>query len=136
MKPNTWMRPTLWLAAVGLGLSAMFAPTAEAQELLPFASNSGPLLALAPADGQREGGAGEEAGKEESRGGLSKEELSKLAQNPVANLTPIINQPSPGPGVRSAFGLCDINPSLFLSPDWQLRAQLHVLLPQEIFSRK
>jgi hypothetical protein len=97
MKPNTWMRPTLWLAAVGLGLSAMFAPTAEAQELLPFASNSGPLLALAPADGQREGGAGEEAGKEESRGGLSKEELSKLAQNPVANL---IRVPFP----RACFG--------------------------------
>jgi len=31
-------------------------------------------------------------------------------------IVPIINQPSPGPGIRSAFGLGDINPSLFLSP--------------------
>ena len=29
---------------------------------------------------------------------------------------PIINQPSPAPGIRSAFGLGDINPTLFLSP--------------------
>jgi hypothetical protein len=29
---------------------------------------------------------------------------------------PIINQPSPAPGIQSAFGLGDINPSLFLSP--------------------
>ena len=29
---------------------------------------------------------------------------------------PIINQPSPAPGIPSAFGLGDINPSLFLSP--------------------
>ena len=28
----------------------------------------------------------------------------------------IINQPFPAPGIRSAFGLGDINPSLFLSP--------------------
>jgi len=31
-------------------------------------------------------------------------------------IVPIINQPSPAPGIRSAFGLGDINPSLFLSP--------------------
>jgi hypothetical protein len=31
-------------------------------------------------------------------------------------IIPIINQPSPFPGVDSAFGLGDINPSLFLSP--------------------
>jgi hypothetical protein len=31
-------------------------------------------------------------------------------------ITPIINQPSIAPGVRSAAGLGDINPSLFLSP--------------------
>ena len=31
-------------------------------------------------------------------------------------IMPIINQPSPAPGVESAFGLGDINPTLFLSP--------------------
>jgi hypothetical protein len=31
-------------------------------------------------------------------------------------ITPIINQPSLFPGVESAFGLGDINPSFFLSP--------------------
>jgi hypothetical protein len=31
-------------------------------------------------------------------------------------ITPIINLPSPAPGVRSAFGLGDLNPSFFLSP--------------------
>jgi hypothetical protein len=31
-------------------------------------------------------------------------------------IMPIINQPSPAPGVRSAFGLGDINPTFFLSP--------------------
>jgi hypothetical protein len=31
-------------------------------------------------------------------------------------IIPIINQPSPAPGVRSAFGLGDINPSFFFSP--------------------
>ena len=31
-------------------------------------------------------------------------------------IMPIINQPSPAPGVRSAFGLGDINPSFFFSP--------------------
>jgi len=31
-------------------------------------------------------------------------------------IMPIINQPSPAPGVPSAFGLGDINPSLFFSP--------------------
>jgi hypothetical protein len=31
-------------------------------------------------------------------------------------IVPIINQPSPAAGIRSAFGLGDINPSLFLSP--------------------
>jgi hypothetical protein len=30
-------------------------------------------------------------------------------------IMPIINQPSPAPGIPSAFGLGDINPSLFLS---------------------
>jgi hypothetical protein len=29
---------------------------------------------------------------------------------------PIINQPSPAPGIPSAVGLGDINPTLFLSP--------------------
>jgi hypothetical protein len=31
-------------------------------------------------------------------------------------IIPVINQPSPAPGFRSAFGLGDINPTLFLSP--------------------
>ena len=31
-------------------------------------------------------------------------------------IMPIINQPSPAPGIPSAFGLGDINPNLFLSP--------------------
>lgn len=31
-------------------------------------------------------------------------------------IVPIINQPSPAPGISSAFGLGDINPTLFLSP--------------------
>ncbi len=31
-------------------------------------------------------------------------------------VTPIINQPSPAPGIRSAFGIGDINPSFFFSP--------------------
>jgi len=31
-------------------------------------------------------------------------------------ILPIINQPSPAPGIRSAFGLGDLNPTLFLSP--------------------
>ena len=31
-------------------------------------------------------------------------------------ILPIIDQPSPAPGVRSAFGLGDVNPTLFLSP--------------------
>lgn len=31
-------------------------------------------------------------------------------------ILPTINQPSPAPGIRSAFGLGDLNPTLFLSP--------------------
>src|SRR5271165_3962848 len=31
-------------------------------------------------------------------------------------IMPIINQPSPAPGIESAFGLGDINPTVFLSP--------------------
>ena len=31
-------------------------------------------------------------------------------------IMPIINQPSPAPGISSAFGLGDINPTFFLSP--------------------
>ena len=31
-------------------------------------------------------------------------------------IIPIINQPSPAPGIPSAFGLGDINPTVFLSP--------------------
>jgi hypothetical protein len=31
-------------------------------------------------------------------------------------ILPIINQPAPAPGIRSVFGLGDLNPTLFLSP--------------------
>ncbi len=111
----------------------------------------------APAEPAPPGGGSQEASQ---GGGMSQEELAKLAQNPVANLmsfpfqnnfnvgvgpnnacqyvlnfqpvipitlndnwnlitrwiVPVINQPSPAPGVRSAFGMGDINPSFFLSP--------------------
>jgi hypothetical protein len=120
-------------------------------------------LTMTPAESEPSSGGGmvtenqKESGKE---GGLSQEELAKLAQNPVANLMsfpfqnnfnfgvgpdrvtqyvmnfqpvipitltedwnlitrwilPVIEQPSPASGIRSAFGLGDFNPSLFLSP--------------------
>jgi hypothetical protein len=114
-------------------------------------------LTLAAADSEPVAGG---SGETEDKGGLSKEELAKLAQNPIANLMsfpfqnnfnfgvgpnqvcqyvmnfqpvipitlnedwnlitrwilPTINQPSPAPGVRSAFGLGDFNPSFFFSP--------------------
>ena len=117
-------------------------------------------LTLGPADEPAGGGGGGQAKDDEAKGGLSAEELAKIAQNPVANMisvpfqnnfnfdvgpnkvtqyvmnfqpvipialsedwnlitrwiTPIINQPSPAPGVRSAFGIGDINPTFFLSP--------------------
>ena len=117
-------------------------------------------LTLGPADEPAGGGGVGQAKEDEAKGGLSAEELAKIAQNPVANMisipfqnnfnfdvgpnkatqylmnfqpvipitlnenwnlitrwiTPIINQPSPAPGVRSAFGLGDINPTFFLSP--------------------
>jgi hypothetical protein len=117
-------------------------------------------LTLAPADEPAGGGGGAPAKEDEDKGGLSAEELAKIAQNPVANMisvpfqnnfnfdvgankvtqyimnfqpvipislndnwnlitrwiTPIISQPSSAPGVRSAAGLGDINPTFFLSP--------------------
>jgi hypothetical protein len=117
-------------------------------------------LTLAPADEPAGGGGGGQAKADEDKGGLSAEELAKIAQNPVANMislpfqhnfnfdvgpnkvtqyvmnfqpvipislndkwnlitrwiTPVISQPSPAPGVRSAAGLGDINPTFFLSP--------------------
>jgi hypothetical protein len=117
-------------------------------------------LTLAAADEPAGGGGGGQAKEGEEKGGLSEEELAKIAQNPVANLIsvpfqnnfnfgigpnkatqwdlnfqpvipitlnedwnlitrtilPIINQPSPARGIRSAFGLGDINPTLFISP--------------------
>ena len=117
-------------------------------------------LTLAPAEPESAGGGGTTSDTKEEEGGMSKEELAKLAQNPIANLIsfpfqnnfnfgvgpnnavqyvmnfqpvipitlnedwnlitrwilPVINQPSPAPGVRSAFGLGDFNPSFFLSP--------------------
>jgi len=135
---------------------ALAAATAPAQD---FLGGDHPLT-LAPADEPAGGGAAAETKEGEAQGGLSAEELAKIAQNPVANMisipfqnnfnfdvgpnkatqyllnfqpvvpitlnedwnlitrwiTPIINQPSPAPGVRSAFGIGDINPSFFLSP--------------------
>src|SRR5208282_2088291 len=117
-------------------------------------------LTLAAADEPAGGGGGGQAKEDEAKGGLSAEELAKIAQNPVANMisipfqnnfnfdvgpnkvtqyimnfqpvipitlnenwnlitrwiTPIIDQPSPAPGVRSAWGIGDINPTFFLSP--------------------
>ena len=117
-------------------------------------------LTLAPADESAGGGGGGPAKADEAKGGLSAEELAKIAQNPVANMisipfqnnfnfgvgpnkvtqyvlnfqpvvpitlnedwtlltrwiTPIIDQPSPAPGVRSASGLGDLNPTFWLSP--------------------
>jgi len=115
---------------------------------------------FAPADEPAGGGGGTSNKEGEAKGGLSEEELARIAQNPVANLIsvpfqnnfnfgvgpnevtqyilnvqpvipislgedwnlitrtiiPTINQPSPAPGVPSAFGLGDINPTFFLSP--------------------
>ena len=117
-------------------------------------------LTLAAADEPAGGGGGAPAKESEDQGGLSEEELAKIAQNPVANLIsvpfqnnfnfgigpnkvtqwdlniqpvipiglsedwnlitrtiiPIIDLPSPAPGMRSASGMGDINPSFFLSP--------------------
>ena len=120
-------------------------------------------LTLAMAESEPAGGSGAAAAEPkegEAQGGLSKEELAKMAQNPIANLMsfpfqnnfnfgvgpnnvsqyvlnfqpvipitlnedwnlitrwilPTINQPSPAPGIRSAFGLGDLNPSFFFSP--------------------
>jgi hypothetical protein len=42
--------------------------------------------------------------------------LSKDWNLITRTIMPIINQPSPAPGIRSAFGLGDINPTVFLSP--------------------
>jgi hypothetical protein len=42
--------------------------------------------------------------------------LSKDWNLITRTIIPIINQPYPAPGIPSAFGLGDINPSLFLSP--------------------
>jgi hypothetical protein len=116
--------------------------------------------APAPADASSSDASGAGDNQSAAKGGLSEEELAKIAQNPVANMIsvpfqnnfnfdvgpnntcqyvlnvqpvipitlnenwnlitrwimPIINQPSPAPGVRSAFGLGDINPSFFFSP--------------------
>ena len=133
---------------------ALGATTAYAQTASSFYHP----LTLAAAD--EAAGGGGQAKEGEDKGGLSEEELAKIAQNPVANLIsvpfqnnfnfgigpntvtewdlniqpvipislskdwnlitrtiiPVINLPSPAPGVRSAFGLGDINPTLFLSP--------------------
>jgi hypothetical protein len=43
-------------------------------------------LTLAPADDPAGGGGGGQAKEDEEKGGLSAEELAKIAQNPVANM--------------------------------------------------
>ena len=155
-----FLAPALALT-LGAGVSAQtFSnPTGAPSDQSLFRSHELSLTLARADEGSAGGGAGGEK-EGESQGGLSKEELAKLAQNPVANLisvpfqnnfnfgvgpnnvcqyvlnvqpvipitlndnwnlitrwiTPIINQPSPAPGVRSASGLGDINPSFFLSP--------------------
>jgi hypothetical protein len=150
------------LAAMNLHAQELGTPSrGEGEEMrAPSLQSHGPLFAQAPAQEQTGAGAAASTREGESKGGLSKEELAKLAQNPVANLisvpfqnnfnfgvgpnntcqyvlnfqpvipltlsedwnlitrwvTPIINQPSPAPGIRSASGLGDINPTFFLSP--------------------
>jgi hypothetical protein len=148
---------TVAALAVGIHLGAEEPASSSGRETSSFYK---PLsLAMASAD-QSQTGAASEAKDEEGQGGLSKEALAKLAQNPVANLMsfpfqnnfnfgvgpnhvcqyvlnfqpvipitlnedwnlitrwilPVINQPSPAPGIRSAFGLGDFNPSFFFSP--------------------
>ena len=149
------------LLAGGLSLSAQeFGDPAPAPPDHPLFRPHELSLTLARADDAAGGGGAAEAKESEAKGGPSKEELAKLAQNPVANMisvpfqnnfnfglgpkhvcqyvlnvqpvipitlseswnlitrwiTPIISQPSPAPGVHSASGLGDINPTFFLSP--------------------
>jgi hypothetical protein len=153
------MNKTPVLIGLALGFSCALAlSTAQAQNHTAFDGS----LTLAPADAASSAGGGTNAEPTTGgdQGGLSAEELAKIAQNPVANMIsipfqnnfnfgvgpnkvtqyilnfqpvipitlndnwnlitrwilPIINQPSPAPGVRSAFGLGDMNPSFFLSP--------------------
>ena len=140
--------------AVSLNIEAQTSGTPTGDEPSSFYKP----LALAAAESS--GGGGSAESKNEEQGGMSKEELAKMAQNPIANLMsfpfqnnfnfgvgpnnamqyvmnfqpvipitlnddwnlitrwilPTINQPSPAPGVRSAFGLGDFNPSFFISP--------------------
>src|SRR5215469_1835740 len=88
------MKSNTKLAACGLTLGVLMASVANAAELPPFESGSGPLLGnhefgltLVPADDQ--GGGGGEAEEGEAKGELSKEELAKLAQNPIGNIISI-----------------------------------------------
>src|SRR5271169_3126898 len=131
-----------------LPLAALFAAGLALSAPAQTGSSFYRPLTLAPADEPAGGGAGAPAKEDEEKGGLSAEELAKIAQNPVANMisvpfqnnfnfdvgpskvtqyimnfqpvipitlndnwnlitrwiTPIINQPSPAPGVRSAAG--------------------------------
>ena len=150
-----------------IGTSALLlavVPNLIGQNLFPNPGALPDLLAYdqpqaaAPADADSMGGG--QAREDQTKGGLSAEELAKIAQNPVANMisvpfqnnfnfgvgpnhvtqyvlnvqpvvpitlnddwmlltrwiTPIISQPSPAPGVPSAAGLGDINPTLWLAP--------------------
>ena len=150
----------LAVAAAGCNLCAQEPEVTGASPAHPTPFSPHELkLTHARADDTGSGGGAAEQDKEEADG-MSKEELAKLAQNPVANLMsfpfqnnfnfgvgpnnvcqyvlnfqpvipitltedwnlitrwilPVINQPSPAPGVRSAFGLGDFNPSFFFSP--------------------
>jgi hypothetical protein len=149
---------TLPALAVGLSTPAQDRGTTSAKDSTDFYH---PLtLAMAESEPAGGGAAAADTKEDEDQGGLSQEELAKLAQNPVANLLsfpfqnnfnfgvgpnhvtqyvmnfqpvipitlnenwnlitrwilPTINQPSPAPGIRSAFGLGDLNPSFFFSP--------------------
>jgi len=85
------MKPTLVPGALSLFLA--IAPNLHAQDL---AGNPGapavhtpyyrPLTLAPAADEPAGGGGGGQAKADEDKGGLSAEELAKIAQNPVANM--------------------------------------------------
>jgi hypothetical protein len=175
---------TLWVAFVAASIHAQSLGEPPSEDI------GGPLfrsyqLSLAPAaeDESEGGGSGEEP---KGKGGLSSEELAKLAQNPIANLisipfqnnfyfgvgpnynlpkgwyltsSPVITADWNAPHrdmwtfpVGAGFGkIVKLGGKLPINlqiaaydnvvtprngPDWQLRAQLTVLLPKAIFESK
>jgi len=96
MKGTT--KQTLIAAAL---VCALGATTAYAQAQSSFYRP----LTLAPADEPAGGGGGAPAKESEDQGGLSEEELAKIAQNPVANLisVPFQNNFDFGAGLFQSF---------------------------------